>query len=222
MGCGRGATLLPAADRVGPGGRVLGVDLSEQMTARLQSEVDRRELAQASVRRADAQALPVDAGSFDIVLCSFVLHLLPEPDRAAAGIVRALRAGGRCVAASPTGLGDDWDFMTMIVGAHAQRAGHPMVVPFRPQFDVAEVLVAAGLDVTETVSERAEFSFSDEQAWWDWAWTQGMRGVLEVLSAADLEALRQDLFAGLGRRRTATGITMTPTAAFVVAEKRAG
>ena len=222
VGCGRGATLLPAAERVGPEGTVLGVDLAEEMVTLLGADIAARGLSGASVRQMDVQALEVDSGSFDVVLCSFVLHLLPDPAQAAGAMVRALRVGGRCVAASPTGARPDWEFLGPLFGDYAKRAGVPMVMPFRPDFDLAGLLAAAGLDVTVAVTERVEFHFADEQTWWDWAWTQGMRALFEALTPADLDSLREQLFAELRARRTGAGIPMAQTAAFVVAEKRAG
>lgn len=222
VGCGRGATLFPAADRVGVDGRVVGVDLSEEMVRLLESDVARRGLHHATVRQMDAHVLDVDPGTFDVVLCSFVLHLLPDPEGAAAAMVGALRVGGRCAAASPTGAQPDWDFLGPLFGDHARRAGVAMVMPFRPQFDVAALLAGAGLEVTTALTERVEFHFADEQAWWDWAWSHGMRALLEALTPSDLAALKRDLYAELDRIRTAAGIPMAQTAAFVVAEKRAG
>jgi O-methyltransferase / aklanonic acid methyltransferase len=221
VGCGRGATLLPAAERVGPAGRVVGVDLAPEMVALLKADIDRRGLAQASVRLGDAGALDVEPGSFDVVICSFVLHLLPDPEATAAGMAAALRPGGRCVAAAPAGSGPDWDFLLRVFGAYADRAGPPEV-PFRPDFDLGMTLRGAGLEVTSTAIEATEFHFADEQAWWAWAWTQGMRSFLESLAPADLEAMQRELLAEVAARRTAAGIAMPQRAVFVVAEKPAG
>ncbi len=219
VGCGRGATLLPAAERVGPGGRVLGVDLAEEMVALLAADVADRGVRQAEVRRMDAQALEVEPGSFDVVLASFVLHLLPEPRRGAASIAGALRPGGRCVAAVPAGAGSEWSFMGRIFSDYAGRVGHPIRVPFRPDFDLPATLTAAGLRVTRTKTETVAFVFADEQAWWDWGWTHGVRGVFEMLDPPDLESLRQEMSAELAALRTPAGIPMAQTAVFVAAER---
>lgn len=219
VGCGRGATLFPAAERVGPGGRVLGVDLAEEMVAMLRADIDERRLANAEVCGMDAQTLEVEPGSFDVVLASFVLHLLPEPHRGAASIAGALRQGGRCVAAVPTFAGPQWDFMGRIFGKYAKRVGHPIRVPFRPDFDLPATLTATGLRVTTTRTEQVEFVFPDEQTWWEWGWTHGSRGVFEVLEPADLESLRQELSAAMAPLRTPAGIPMAQAAVFVVAEK---
>jgi SAM-dependent methyltransferase len=219
VGCGRGATLFPAAERVGREGRVVGVDLSEEMVRLLRADIDRRGVGQAEVRRGDAQALDVTAGSFDVVVASFVLHLLPEPDQGVASITAALRPGGRCVAAVPSGAGPQWDFMGRIFGAYATRAGQPIRVPFRPDFDLPGRLTAGGLRVVRRKTERVDFLFPDEQTWWDWGWTHGSRGVFEALTTEDRESMRRELTAELAALKTPEGIPMAQTAAFVVAER---
>ncbi|MGH2404702.1 MAG: class I SAM-dependent methyltransferase [bacterium] len=82
MGTGAGAVLLPAAERVGEAGRVIGVDFSEAMVERLRREIARRSLANAQARVMDAQELAFPDGSFDYVLCGFALNGFPDPDRA--------------------------------------------------------------------------------------------------------------------------------------------
>ena len=54
VGCGCGATVLALAGRVGPGGGVLGLDVSERMVARARERVAEEGLRQARVELADA------------------------------------------------------------------------------------------------------------------------------------------------------------------------
>src|SRR5262245_23876533 len=51
--CGSGASAIPAARAVGPRGRVLGLDLSENLLALARDKARREELAQAEFRRGD-------------------------------------------------------------------------------------------------------------------------------------------------------------------------
>ena len=220
LGAGRGATLFPAALRVGPDGRVVGVDLSEEMLALLGAEVERRGLTNASVRRMDAEALEVKAGSFDVVLSSFVLHLLPRPEAAAAGIRRALRPRGRVVASAPTVAGPHWDFLMRLFRAFGPRAIRPIPMPFRSDFDLASLLGSAGLDVVHSVEEELEFVFDDEQEWWDWSWSAGMRALFESLPPPDLDELREEAFTNVAALRTPGGVRLHQRARFVVARKR--
>src|SRR5437870_2451577 len=54
---GRGAVLLAAAERVGAGGRVVGIDLSEGMLRETAAEIERLGLRNSHVRQMDAEAL---------------------------------------------------------------------------------------------------------------------------------------------------------------------
>ncbi len=96
VGCGTGDLCLLAARRVGPGGRVTGVDISEEMLA-----VGRRKVAEAGLAdrvellRANALDLPFPDRSFDVVTSGFVLRNLADLPRALAEMVRVLRPGGR-------------------------------------------------------------------------------------------------------------------------------
>ncbi len=219
VGSGRGAALLPAAERVAPHGRAVGVDLSPEMVALLAGELGRRGLAQASVIHGDAEALRLDDGEFDVALASFVLHLLPDPARAAAELHRVVAPGGRCAVSAPSATGPGWEFLGRLFGAFAPRAKAPVALPFRPDFDLAGVVAAAGFAVAEATVETATFAFADEHAWWDWAWSHGMRSLFEVLDESDLAALQREAFVELEKLATPEGISLEQSAAFVVATK---
>jgi O-methyltransferase / aklanonic acid methyltransferase len=99
VAAGRGASTIPAAEAVGPRGR--GVDLTDKMVAALGDEIRRRRIANASAERMDAERLDVADASCDLVLCGFMLHLLPDPSSAVAEFRRVLRSGGRCAVSMP-------------------------------------------------------------------------------------------------------------------------
>lgn len=219
VGCGRGATLVPAAERVGPGGRVLGVDLSQEMVDLLANDLRRRQLSNASVVRMDAGELQVDASSFDVVVSNFVLHLAADPERAAVGFLRALRRGGRCAVSAPIGEDPDWKFFGNLVRSFAHRASRPIAIPFRSDFDLETVIDGAGFERLQSFDEEIRFVFADEQAWWDWSWSHGMRSLFEALPSAVLEELRNEVFDELKARVTADGLALRHTARFVIATK---
>ncbi len=218
-GCGQGATLFPAAAQVAPGGEVLGVDLSEEMIAMLGDEMGRRGTTNATVRRMNAEDLDVVEASFDIAISSFVLHLLPDPGRAASCLLRALREGGRCVASVPVLSGTGWEFLGSLLRSFARRATRPISVPFRLDFDLPAVLTSAGFDLAQVTEEEMVFHFPDEQAWWAWSWSGGLRAAFEVLTPADLEEFRRQASAEIAALRTPDGIPLVQRATFVVARK---
>lgn len=106
-----------------------------------------------------------------------------------------------------------------LIRRFAPRATRPVPIPFRADFDLASVLGSGGLEVLRTVEEQIEFLFTDEQTWWTWAWSHGMRAVFEALPPSDLEELREEAFSQMAVLRTPEGPPMSQTAVFVVAQK---
>lgn len=95
IGCGAGTDLLLAARRAGPGGRAIGVDMTEAMRQRAIGGARAAGLENVEVRSGDATRLPIDADSVDVVISNGVLNLVPEKERAVAEISRVLTPGGR-------------------------------------------------------------------------------------------------------------------------------
>jgi ubiquinone/menaquinone biosynthesis C-methylase UbiE len=97
LGTGTGDTALLAAARVGPGGSVLATDASPSMVEVARDAVKSAGASNVEVRRMDASALDVEAGSFDAAIARQVLMFVDRA-RTLTGIVRALREGGRFAA----------------------------------------------------------------------------------------------------------------------------
>ncbi len=95
IGCGAGTDLLLAARRVGPGGRAIGIDMTETMRDRARASAVAAGLTNVEVHRADATALPLPDASVDVIISNGVLNLVPEKDKAFTEIRRVLRPGGR-------------------------------------------------------------------------------------------------------------------------------
>lgn len=190
VACGRGASLIPAATQVGSEGHVVGIDLAPEMVERLRADVAARRLTNAEVTVGNAQALDFADESFDVVQCGFSIMLVPDPAAAAAEMARVLRPGGRIALSMPTGAGPEWAFFGELVMQFAPRARGP-VPPPRPPLDLDALL--AGVDLTHRtiIDEVEDFRFADDGVWWQWVWSQGMRGYLEALSDDDVEAFRR-------------------------------
>ena len=95
MACGDGVYSPMLADRVGPSGRVVGVDV---MPAYL--DIARREAAKSPLGgiiefvAAPIENLPFDDGTFDLSWCAQSLYSLPEPVSALGHLLRVTRPGG--------------------------------------------------------------------------------------------------------------------------------
>lgn len=94
LGSGAGIDLLLAAKRVGPTGRAIGVDMTDEMITKAKENVAAAGLANVEVRKGIIEDLPVDDASVDWVISNCVINLSPEKARVFAEIARVLRPGG--------------------------------------------------------------------------------------------------------------------------------
>jgi SAM-dependent methyltransferase len=92
VGCGCGQTSLQLADRVGPSGGVLGIDVSAPMLARAKARA--AGVSQVRFLNGDAQTHAFDE-RFDLVFSRFGVMFFADPPAAFANLHRALRPGGR-------------------------------------------------------------------------------------------------------------------------------
>jgi SAM-dependent methyltransferase len=97
LGSGAGIDLLLAARRVGPAGRVIGVDMTDEMVERARRNAAAAGLGNVDVRKGIIEELPVESGSVDLVISNCVVNLSPEKPRVFAEVARVLRPGGRMV-----------------------------------------------------------------------------------------------------------------------------
>jgi ubiquinone/menaquinone biosynthesis C-methylase UbiE len=95
VACGTGLVSFPVAAAVGPGGSLLGTDLSEEMVRAAAQRAGARGIANARFERMDAEALALPDGSFDLALCALGLMYVPDPARALRELQRVLKPGGR-------------------------------------------------------------------------------------------------------------------------------
>jgi demethylmenaquinone methyltransferase/2-methoxy-6-polyprenyl-1,4-benzoquinol methylase len=91
IGCGTGRNLPILAQRVGEGGRVIGLDVSSGALDRARQRT--RDLPQVELVQADA--LTADLGTPDRVLATFSLSMMPDPEAVIERAVGALDHGGR-------------------------------------------------------------------------------------------------------------------------------
>jgi arsenite methyltransferase len=100
LGCGAGIDLLLAAEKAGPTGHVIGVDVSDDMLARAKANIDRAGLAdRVSLRQGVIENLPVDDARVDWVISNCVVNLSPDKPKVFSEIVRTLKPGGRILIA---------------------------------------------------------------------------------------------------------------------------
>jgi ubiquinone/menaquinone biosynthesis C-methylase UbiE len=90
IACGSGRNLPLLLQEVGPGGRVVGVDIAPGMLTRSRSRAPEAELVEADV----SEGLPFGDASFDAVVSSFGLSCVPRISPALDELLRVLRPDG--------------------------------------------------------------------------------------------------------------------------------
>ena len=95
IACGTGKLTGELAERVGPFGKVIGVDLSGGMLALAEAEY--RDLVQVEFRKGDALALPIDDDGVDAATIGFGMRNLANFEAGFRELARVVRPGGRVV-----------------------------------------------------------------------------------------------------------------------------
>jgi SAM-dependent methyltransferase len=94
LGSGAGFDCVVAAQRVGPAGRVVGVDMTPEMLAKARRTVGQIGLDNLEFREGIIEDLPVDDGWADVVMSNGVLNLVADKPGAMREVLRVLRPGG--------------------------------------------------------------------------------------------------------------------------------
>ncbi len=169
LGTGTGSVAIVAAARVGPGGRVIAVDLSPEMLDKARARIDAASLANVELAEGRAEAIPAPDASHDAVLASLSLMYVIDRAAAAREIARVLRPGGRLVAAVWAGP-DAADIVQFqqTAGAFAPTPPVQGVGPgaLADPGEFLQQLAAAGLDAG-CEPEITGFQFANFDAAWD-------------------------------------------------------
>jgi len=95
LGSGGGFDCFIAAGQVGPEGRVVGVDMTEEMLARSRAAATAMRLRNVEFRHGVIEDLPIEDGSADVVISNGVINLCADKRQVFAEVVRVLTPGGR-------------------------------------------------------------------------------------------------------------------------------
>jgi SAM-dependent methyltransferase len=97
LGSGAGIDALIAARAVGPGGHVIGIDMTPEMLEKARANAAAAGCDQVEYRDGRLEALPIDDASVDAITSNCVINLVPDKAAVFAEIARVLKPGGRLV-----------------------------------------------------------------------------------------------------------------------------
>ncbi len=95
LGCGAGIDSFIAAHQVGEQGRVIGIDMTEEMLAKGRSAKEEAGLPQLEFQQGHFEDIPVEDGWADVVISNGSINLCPDKALAYGEIFRVLKPGGR-------------------------------------------------------------------------------------------------------------------------------
>lgn len=158
LGSGSGMDSFIAALRVGPSGRVVGVDMTDAQLAKAERLAHTRGIQNVTHRKAYIEATGLPAESFDCVISNGVINLAADKARVFQEAARLLKRGGRLAIADivtelplPENVVCNADLWAACIGGAAQRDDYGLAIE------------TAGLRI-ERVEENAEYRFISERA----------------------------------------------------------
>ncbi len=95
IGSGAGIDCLLAAQKVGPEGRVIGIDMTPVMIEKARNNARDAGVTNAEFRLGDAESMPVEDGAADWIISNCVINLSPDKPKVFAEAYRVLKPGGR-------------------------------------------------------------------------------------------------------------------------------
>jgi SAM-dependent methyltransferase len=95
LGCGAGLDLYLYAQAIGPGGKVYGLDMSEEMIAKARHNMEMLNVQNVEFLCTAADKIPLPDGSVDIVTANGIYNLSPDKNLVMHEVYRVLRPGGR-------------------------------------------------------------------------------------------------------------------------------
>ena len=97
LGSGAGFDAFLASPKVGKTGRVIGVDMTDEMLEKARENANKSGYANVEFRKGDIENLPVDDNSVDAIISNCVINLAPDKEKVFKEAYRVLKTGGRLV-----------------------------------------------------------------------------------------------------------------------------
>ncbi len=95
LGSGGGIDVLLSAKRVGPNGKVYGLDMTDEMLALARENQRQAGIENVEFLRGEIEDIPLPDRSVDVIISNCVVNLSPDKDRVLAEAFRVLKTGGR-------------------------------------------------------------------------------------------------------------------------------
>jgi len=192
--CGTGASALPAAEAVGPTGKIIGVDLAEELLELARRKAVQQRLGNIKFEVGDMLSLRFPTESFDAVVCVFGIFFVPDMPRAVSELWSRIRPGGKLAMTT-------WGPNFFQPGSDAFWRSIKDVRPdlfkgFNPwdrindPGSLTKIFDEAGIAPPKIVPENRLHPINSAEDWWTIVLGSGYRGTIEQLTLAERQKVQ--------------------------------
>lgn len=98
LGSGAGFDSFLASPKVGATGRVIGIDMTDEMLEKAKENAKKGNYSNVEFRKGDIEDLPIEDASIDAIISNCVINLAPDKEKVFKEAYRVLKTGGRLMA----------------------------------------------------------------------------------------------------------------------------
>ena len=142
LGSGGGMDAFLASKKIGDAGKVIGVDMTQQMIDKAKATASENGYTNVEFRLGEIESLPVDDDSVDVIISNCVVNLAPEKLKVFKEAYRVLKPGGRLMVSDLVTLGE-------------------LPESVKKSIDAWACCIAGALEKDDYLSKIAEAGFAD-------------------------------------------------------------
>ena len=194
VGCGTGASAIPAAEQVGPMGKVIAVDLAGRLLEIARRKAASRGVENIEFRLGDMESLGYPDQHFDAVICVFAIFFVPDVAKQIRELWRMVRPNGRLAITT-------WGPRVWEPGSTGWRSAVKELRPdlhaaFNPWDRIAEpaalrrLFTESGVTEAAIVAEDGRHALRSPEDWWTMVLGSGYRWTVDQMEPEMAERLR--------------------------------
>lgn len=224
-GTGTGVAAFAAMEKVGRTGRVIGLDVGEQILEYARQKRDDQGLSNLSFRLGDMEHLEFSDDTFDAVLSASSIFFLPNMASGLKEWKRVVKGGG---SVAVSGYGESaFRPLSDLFEERIRSYGVKLAAPIRPfswqrltePEQCLSLFREAGFENIEVFCEQLGYYLKDADEWWDVIWNSGFRGPVSQLEAEELARFKAEHLAEVSKLMTPKGLWLDSAALFAIGRK---
>jgi ubiquinone/menaquinone biosynthesis C-methylase UbiE len=205
VGCGTGASALPAAQAVGKNGFVVGVDLAIRLLDRARAKASAAHLDNVEFRVADMTALNYPDESFDAVVSVFPIFFVPDMEGLVRELWRMVRPGGKLAVTTWGPRIFEPAYSRWLIAVAKERP--ELASAFNPWDRITDVesvrklLQNGGAKDVEVIPEEGVQMLRAADDWWSIALGSGLRWTIDQMGPEIAARVKADNVSWLKENR---------------------